>query len=218
MTPETAYTHLERTAIMAGMRGHFPPEVALNLVGAMLEEGINTFEFTMNSEQPIEAMLAVKKKYGDTVMAGMGTVLDSETVLRVVDAGADFVVSPAFQPEIVEQVMSHNVFMVPGVITPTECVRAWQMGVQLLKLFPIGALGLDYFKAIYGPLSHMKFMCNGAMTAENSQQLLQAGATALGMAGWLTGDGTWTESRLRSRAHLIVNAVEAARGGVVQSA
>jgi len=162
--------------------------------------------------------MAVKKQYGDRVMAGMGTVLDVETARRVIDAGADFIVSPAFQPQVVEFVMKHDVFMVPGVITPTECVEAWGMGVKLLKLFPIGALGLDYFKAIYGPLSHMQFMMNGAMNAENGAQFLQAGAMALGMAGWLTGDGTWTESRLRSRAHLIMNAVQAARGGLVQQA
>jgi len=77
---------------------------------------------------------------------------------------------------------------------------------------------VDYFRAIYGPLNHMKFMMNGAMNAENAQQFLQAGATALGMAGWLTGDGTWPESRLRSRAHLVMNAVQAARGGRVQQA
>ncbi|MFQ3659412.1 MAG: bifunctional 4-hydroxy-2-oxoglutarate aldolase/2-dehydro-3-deoxy-phosphogluconate aldolase [Anaerolineae bacterium] len=218
MTPQQAFDHLEQAVIMAGMRGHFPPPVALNLAEVFLDEGISTFEFTMNSEQPIEAMVAVKKQYGDRVMAGMGTVLDVETARRVIDAGADFIVSPAFQPEVVEFVMKHDVFMVPGVITPSECVNAWGMGVKLLKLFPIGALGLDYFKAIYGPLSHMKFMMNGAMNAENGAQFLQAGAMALGMAGWLTGDGTWTESRLRSRAHLIMNAVQAARGGLVQQA
>jgi 2-dehydro-3-deoxyphosphogluconate aldolase/(4S)-4-hydroxy-2-oxoglutarate aldolase len=155
---------------MAGMRGHFPPPVALKLAEVFLEEGISVFEFTMNSEQPIEAMMAVKKQYGGRVMAGMGTVLDVETARRVIDAGADFIVSPAFQPQVVEFVMKHDVFMVPGVITPTECVEAWGMGVKLLKLFPIGALGLDYFKAIYGPLSHMQFMMNGAMNAENGAQ------------------------------------------------
>lgn len=218
MNAQHAYDHLLRTAVMAGTRGQFPPSVALNLAEVFMDEGISVFEFTMNSVQPIEAMQAVKKQYGDKAVVGMGTVMDTETAKRVLDAGADFVVSPAFQAEIVEIVMKHDVLMVPGVITPSECVAAWGMGVKMLKLFPIGALGVDYFKAIYGPLNHMQFICNGAMNAENGQQLLQAGAVALGMAAWLTGDGTWTESRLRSRAHLIVNTVEAARGGVTQNA
>jgi 2-dehydro-3-deoxyphosphogluconate aldolase/(4S)-4-hydroxy-2-oxoglutarate aldolase len=86
------------------------------------------------------------------------------------------------------------------------------MGVKLLKLFPIGTLGIDYFKAIFGPLDHMKFMCNGGMDADNSRELVQAGAVAVGMAGWLSGDGTWPESRLRSRARILVNAIATARG------
>jgi 2-dehydro-3-deoxyphosphogluconate aldolase / (4S)-4-hydroxy-2-oxoglutarate aldolase len=212
MTPEQVLARLEKTAIMAGTRGNFPPDVSLNLAEVLLDEGIDAFEFTMNSVQPIEAMIAVKKKYGDKVLSGMGTVLTIADAQRAIDAGADFIVSPAFQPHIVEFVLKHNVFIAPGVITPSECVQAWEMGVPLLKLFPIGALSLDYFKAIFGPLGHMKFMCNGAMTAENGQTLLQAGAKVLGMANWLTGDGTWTESRLRSRAHLLKNAVATARG------
>jgi 2-dehydro-3-deoxyphosphogluconate aldolase/(4S)-4-hydroxy-2-oxoglutarate aldolase len=218
MTPQQAYDFLLRTSIMAGTRGNFPPSVALPMVEVLLDEGINVFEFTMNSVQPIEAMQAVKKRFGGQVMAGMGTVLDVETAKRVIDAGADFVVSPAFQPAVVEEVLKHDVFMAPGVITPTECVNAWAMGVRMLKIFPIGTLGIEYFKAVTGPLGHMKFMCNGGMSAENGQQFLQAGAVALGMAAWLTGDGTWTESRLRSRAHLLRNAVAAARGEASQMA
>jgi 2-dehydro-3-deoxyphosphogluconate aldolase / (4S)-4-hydroxy-2-oxoglutarate aldolase len=210
MTPQVVYERIEKTAIMAGTRGHFPPSVALPLAEVFLDEGIDIFEFTLNSEQPIEAMQAVKKQYGDKVVSGMGTVLSVEDAKRVIDAGADFIVSPAFQPDVVAYVLSQNVFIAPGVLTPSECVSAWHMGVKMLKIFPVGALGVDYFKAIFGPLGHMKFMCNGAMNNENGQQLLQAGAVALGMAGWLTGDGTWTESRLRSRAHLIKNAVEVA--------
>lgn len=213
MTPQTAFDEMARTGIVAGMRGAFQPEVALKLVETLLEEGITTFEFTMNSVQPLEAMQAVKQRFGDKIVAGMGTVLDVTTAKRVIDAGADFIVSPAFQSDVVKTVLAQDVLMVPGVITPTECVMAWEMGVKMLKLFPVGALGLEYFKAIYGPLNHMKFMCNGAMTEKNASEFIQHGAVCAGMGGWLTGDGTWTESRLRSRAHLLVNAIECARGG-----
>jgi 2-dehydro-3-deoxyphosphogluconate aldolase/(4S)-4-hydroxy-2-oxoglutarate aldolase len=157
-------------------------------------------------------MQAVKARFGDAACVGMGTVLDVETAKRVIDAGADFIVSPAFQPEVVEFVLSQGVFMAPGVITPSEAVAAWSMGVKMLKLFPIGSLGLDYFKAMFGPLDHMKFMCNGGMNDNNAGDLIKAGAVAVGMASWLTGDGSWTDSRLRSRARVLVNAVAVARG------
>ncbi len=158
-------------------------------------------------------MQAVKAEYGDEACVGMGTVLDVETAQRVIDAGADFVVSPAFQPEVVLTVLASGILVAPGVATPSEAVEAWGMGVKLLKLFPIGALGIDYFKAMFGPLNHMTFMCNGAVNDQNSHEFIAAGAVAIGMGGWLVGDGTWSDSKLRSRARILVNAVESAREG-----
>lgn len=213
MDNQTALSYFKQGGIVAGMRGAFPPEVALHVAEVLMGEGINSFEFLMNSDQPIEAMQAVKAKYGDEACVGMGTVLDVDTAQRVIDAGADFVVSPAFQPEVVLTVLASGILVAPGVATPSEAVEAWGMGVKLLKLFPIGALGIDYFKAMFGPLNHMTFMCNGAVDDQNSREFIAAGAVAIGMGGWLVGDGTWSDSKLRSRARILVNAVESAREG-----
>lgn len=208
---ETAYTFITDSGIVAGFRGAFLPDVALKHCHILMEEGINCFEFTMNSQEPIAAMQAVKAEFGESACVGMGTVLDVTTARQVLDADADFIVSPAFQPEVVSYILGQNILIAPGVTTPSEAVEAWSMGVKLLKLFPIGALGLTYFKAMFGPLNHMKFMCNGGMNDENAREFIQSGAVAAGMAGWLTGDSTWTDSRLRSRARILVNAVESAR-------
>ncbi len=213
MNAQQAYTFLEQQVILAGMRGNFPPEVALRTTAALLAEGINAFEFTMNSVQPLEAMQAVKREFGTAALVGMGTVLDVDSARRALDAGAEFVVSPAFQPEIVSTVQAADVLVAPGVITPSEAVAAWGMGVRLLKIFPIGVLGVDYFKAIFAPLDHMKFMCNGGMNDSNAAEFVKAGAVACGMANWLTGDGTWTAAKLRSRAALLRDSVDAARRG-----
>ena len=216
MTPQEAYDMIEDGAIIAGTRGAFPPDVALQVCNTLLDEEIDVFEFTMNSEKPIEAMQAVKQEFGEDACVGMGTVLDIETAKRVIDAGADFIVSPVFQPAVVEYIMSQDVLMVPGVITPSEAQEAWEMGVKMLKLFPIGALGVDYFKAMFGPLNHLKVTCNGAMDADNAREFIQAGAIAAGMGGWLTGDGTWNDSRLRSRARILVNAIASAHGEFIE--
>lgn len=213
MNSQTALKYIVESGIVAGMRGAFPPDVALQVTEVMMGEGINVFEFMMNSEKPIEAMQAVKQEYGDDACVGMGTVLDVATARQVLDAGADFIVSPAFQPDVVKSVIAQDILMGPGVATPSEAVEAWEMGVPLLKLFPIGALGIDYFKAMFGPLKHMTFMCNGAMTDQNAREFLQAGAVACGMGGWLVGDGTWSDSKLRSRARILVNTVESTRTG-----
>ena len=213
MDSAVALNHIKSSGIVAGMRGAFPPEVALAVAEVLMTEGINVFEMMMNSDEPIAAMAAVKAEFGAEACVGMGTVLDVESAHRVLDAGADFVVSPAFQPDVVTAVMARGVLMGPGVATPSEAVAAWDMGVPLIKLFPIGALGIDYFAAIFGPLKHMTFMCNGAINDQNARKFILAGAVACGMGAWLVGDGTWSKSQLRSRARILVNAVRSVKGG-----
>ena len=214
MDSQSALQWIKSDGIVAGMRGDFPPDTALYVSEILMEEGIRNFEMLMNSQAPIASMRALKAEYSDEACVGMGTVLDIATAEAVIDAGADFVVSPAFQPDVVEAVMARDVLVGPGVATASEAVAAWDMGVPLLKLFPIGALGIEYFRAIFGPLNHMTFMCNGAMDDQNARDFLLAGAVACGMGGWLVGDGTWSRSKLRSRARILVNAVRSARDGV----
>lgn len=211
MNADDALSAIETSGIVAGMRGAFPPDVALRVSETLLNEGIHIFEMMMNSEQPIAAMRAVKSEFSGAAVVGMGTVLDLDAADAALDAGADFIVSPAFQPKIVSAVTERGILMGPGVATPSEAVAAWGMGLKLLKLFPIGALGVDYFSAIFGPLQHMTFMCNGAMDDQNAREFIQAGAVACGMGGWLVGDGSWSKSRLRSRARILVNAVGSAK-------
>jgi 2-dehydro-3-deoxyphosphogluconate aldolase/(4S)-4-hydroxy-2-oxoglutarate aldolase len=213
MDAQTGYEYVERCGLMAGMRGAFPPAVALPIARVLVDEGINVFEFTMNSVQAIEAMQATRREFGADVCAGMGTVLDTETAQRVLDAEPDFIVSPAFNPAVVEVVQAAGLLIAPGVITPTECVDAWAMGVKLLKIFPIGPLGLDYFKAVRAPLDHMKFMCNGGINPETVRQFMSAGAVACGTANWLTGDGNMPLETIRQRARTVRGIVDEIRTG-----
>lgn len=214
MNAQTALSYVEKSGIVCGMRGAFPPEKATQVARILLKHDITCFELTMNSEQPIEAMQAIKAEFGDEVCVGMGTVLNVDDAHRVLDAGADFVVSPAFQPHVVEVILARDVLVAPGVITPSEAITAWDMGVKLLKIFPIGSLGLDYFKAIRGPLNHLRFMCNGGMDADNAHEFIKAGAVAAGMASWLSGSGApHSEEMLDHRAAILRRAVETARSG-----
>ena len=211
MNSQTAYEYIEKGGLMCGLRGQFTVEVTLATTAILMEEKINVFELTMNSVDPINVMQAVKREYGDAACVGMGTVLNVDDARRALDAGADFVVSPAFQPDVVQVVLDSGVLVAPGVFTPSECVAAWDMGVPLLKFFPVGAVGLSYFNAVFGPLGHMKFMCNGAMNDQNAGEFLKAGAVACGMAGWLTGDGKMPTETIRRRARLLQEAVYTAR-------
>jgi 2-dehydro-3-deoxyphosphogluconate aldolase/(4S)-4-hydroxy-2-oxoglutarate aldolase len=213
MNAQTAFDSIARSGLMAAIRGQFPPSVALDVTHRLFDNGIGVFEFTMNSVQPLEAMQAVKREYGDSACVGMGTVLDAETAQRALDAGADFVVAPSFSRDVVNVTHQAGVLAIPGVITPTEAVDAWATGAKLIKIFPIGALGLDYFKAIRGPLDHIAFCCNGSMDETNVGAFIKAGAVACGMAGWLTGDGTLPLQTIAQRARVIREVVDSARSG-----
>lgn len=213
MNAETALAQVEQCGLVAAARGNFPPPVALKLARVLMDAGINIFEFTMNSVQPLEAMQAVKREYGDAAVVGMGTVLDVDTAKRAIDAGADMIIAPSFDPDVVRVTLEAGLLAVPGVLTPTEIVNAWNLGAQLLKIFPIGAMGLEYFKSVRAPLGHVKFMCNGGMTDENIGAYMKAGAVACGMAGWLTGDGSWPVEKVAQRAQKLRAIVDATRRG-----
>lgn len=213
MEANRAFRMLEESALMAGLRGDFPPNKAVAAAEALMSAKINVFELTMNSVQPIDAMQAIKAKYGADAVVGMGTVLTLDHAKQVIDAGADFVVAPSFSREVTEFVVKSGVLMIPGVITPTEIVDAWNAGARLLKLFPIGTLGVEYFKALQGPLGHIKYICNGGMTDENVPGFIKAGAVACGMANWLTGDGAMSPNMIRQRAETLRRLVNQARGG-----
>ncbi len=205
------YQKLENSGVVAVMRGDFTADNTPAVTTTLLEEGITIFEMTMNSTDPIGAMQAVKQAHGDAAFVGMGTVLTLEETERVLAAGADFVVSPAYTPAIVQAVQDAGKPMIPGVITPSEAVSAWAMGVRVLKLFPIGPLGVAYFKTMFGPLKHMNFMCNGAINQENARAFIAAGAVACGVGGWLTGDGHTPTETIRARARTLDASIRAAK-------
>jgi 2-dehydro-3-deoxyphosphogluconate aldolase/(4S)-4-hydroxy-2-oxoglutarate aldolase len=216
MNAQAAYDRIAEARLMAGMRGNFPPDVALATARTLIESAqIDIFEFTMNSVRPLEAMQETKLAFPDAVV-GMGTVLDVETAQRVLDAGADFVIAPSYNRDVVELVQAAGLLVVPGVITPTEAVDAWATGAKLLKIFPIGTLGLDYFKAIRGPLDHINFICNGGMTDQNVGAFLKAGAVACGMAGWLTGEGAMPLDEIARRARTLREIVTSIQTGMPQ--
>jgi 2-dehydro-3-deoxyphosphogluconate aldolase/(4S)-4-hydroxy-2-oxoglutarate aldolase len=209
MNSAHALAQIESGRLMAGMRGRFGPETALAAADVLMHAGIAVFELTTNSEQPFEAMQALKRAYGDAAVVGMGTVLDAGLAARAIDCGADFVVAPSFSRAVLERAQAADVLAIPGVITPTECVDAWTAGARLLKLFPIGTLGLDYFRTIRGPLDHYRYICNGGMDGTNAPQFIAAGAAACGMAAWLTGDGTMPLTLMAERARQLREAVPA---------
>jgi 2-dehydro-3-deoxyphosphogluconate aldolase/(4S)-4-hydroxy-2-oxoglutarate aldolase len=142
-------------------------------------------------------------------------VLDAETVARVIDAGAQFVVSPVFRRSVIDACHQRGVPAMPGCFSPTEILDAWDAGADVVKVFPATALGPGYFKDVRGPLPQVKLMPTGGVTLDNAGDWIRAGAVAVGVGTALLdakaiAAGDYTV--LRANAERIVANVRAAKG------
>ena len=138
---------------------------------------------------------------------GAGTVINPVMAQLVIDAGADFVLSPDFNPDVVSMVHEKQRLMIPAVMTPSEILQACRLGVDLLKLFPANSLGIDYLKEIQGPLDNLALIPVGGITLENTASFAQAGAFAVGVGSALTNkqwakDGEWGKITRQAEAFI----------------
>jgi len=152
---------IEETGIIAIVRG-VAPEGILPLASALYDGGIRVIEVTCNSTRHLESISALKQEMGDKMYVGAGTVINPVMAQLVLDAGADFVLSPDFNPDVVSMVHEKQRLMIPAVMTPSEILQACRLGVDLLKLFPANSLGVNYMKEIQGPLDNLSLIRVGS--------------------------------------------------------
>lgn len=162
------------------------PQINLGLAmaRAVAAGGIKLIEITWNSDRPEELISKLRRQFPDCTI-GAGTILNSSQLETAISAGAQFIFSPHLDCNLLETALHrYNVPLVPGVFSPTEIVRAWQAGANIVKLFPIQALGgANYIKSLQGPLSQVGMIPTGGVTIDNSRAMLDAGAVAVGLAG-----------------------------------
>jgi len=127
----------------------------------------------------------VAEKLGSRILLGAGTVLDSETARVAILSGAEFIVSPAVNLEVIELCRRYSKLVMPGALTPTEVVTAWQAGADIVKIFPSEVTGAKYIKAIKAPLPQIRMMPTGGVNLDTAEEFLKAGACALGIGGSL---------------------------------
>ena len=157
-------------------------EKAMLAAEAVCRGGIPIVEVTMTVPRAIEAISYLAKKLGDDVLIGAGTVLDAETAERCVSAGAEFIVSPSLHCEVISKAKELGKVSIPGALTPTEVVTAWNAGADYVKVFPCSAVGgPGYLKALKAPLPHILLIPTGGVTLETASQYLKCGAVALGV-------------------------------------
>lgn len=154
----------------------------------LVEGGISVVEFTMNTPGALEALSRVRKSVGDDFVLGAGTVLDVQTARAAMRAGAEFIVSPNINPEVVSATSREERVSVPGAFTPTEVWAAMEAGADLVKLFPANFLGPDYLRTLRAPLSDVRLVPTGGVDTVNMKAYLDAGASALGVGSSLVND------------------------------
>jgi 2-dehydro-3-deoxyphosphogluconate aldolase / (4S)-4-hydroxy-2-oxoglutarate aldolase len=164
--------------------------VSISIVKSLYEAGIRIIEYTNRGEAALENFKAIKKTALNEMpdlLVGVGTIKNSNEASSFINAGADFLISPALADDVYETAIAENILWIPGCMTPTEILKAEKWGINLVKLFPGNVLGVDFLKAVKELFPAMQFMPTGGVdaTKENISEWFAAGVTAVGMGSKL---------------------------------
>jgi 2-dehydro-3-deoxyphosphogluconate aldolase/(4S)-4-hydroxy-2-oxoglutarate aldolase len=189
------------------------PERLSKVVMAIRDGGVKCIEITMTVPGAVDVIAALVKTAPPDVIVGAGTVTDRGTANDVVTAGAKFVVSPVFRPDVVAVTKAAGAVAIPGCFTPTEILTAWEAGADIVKVFPATSLGPKYFKDIAGPFPDIRLMPTGGVTIDNVGEWVKAGAVAVGIGSDLLDKKAIDEGRYEvlteKAARMVRNFVEA---------
>jgi 2-dehydro-3-deoxyphosphogluconate aldolase/(4S)-4-hydroxy-2-oxoglutarate aldolase len=174
----------------------------------MVEAGIPAVEFTLTSAGAFDALRQARKVLPPEVLIGAGTVRTVEQVRQAVDAGASFLVSQVTDPDVIEAAHALGVPFIPGALTPNEIVRAWQYGVQAVKVSPIGPVGgVSYLAELVGPLPEIPLVPTGRVLIEETGAYLAAGAAIVGVSRDLVRDALLPDGDLIALAERAVRTI-----------
>jgi len=207
---------LEAVGLIPVLRSKSPSE-ANALVEAMVAGGVTVMEVTMTVPGAIGVIQSLRKQYGDRLLLGAGTILDAQQCAAAIEAGAEFVVSPSLHREVISRTKELGKVSVPGALTPTEVVTAWNAGADYVKIFPCSAVGgPSYLKALKAPLPHIRLIPTGGVTLETAAQYLKAGAVALGVGSDLVNTAALEQGKpevITETARKYLEIIQRERGG-----
>ena len=202
--------------LVAIVRG-FAPDDVIEMAKAYVAGGLCCMEVTFNQasadkwQETAEAIRAVKAALGEQICIGAGTVMTLEQVQLATQAGAEFMVSPNVDEEVIRETKRMGKISIPGALTPSEVAAAYKMGADIVKLFPANEVGPGYIKALKTPLNHIPLMATGGMRPGNVAQYLAAGSSALGIGGDIVNK-QWVANgefdKIRTAAQAFVDAIQ----------
>jgi 2-dehydro-3-deoxyphosphogluconate aldolase/(4S)-4-hydroxy-2-oxoglutarate aldolase len=191
-------------------------ELLVDVAEALLAGGVDAIEVTFTVPKAAEVIEKVADKLGDRILLGAGTILDAETAQVAIAAGAQYLVSPTVNLDVIRFCKRHGKLSLPGALTPTEVVSAWEAGADVVKIFPSDVGGAKYLKALKAPLPQIRMMPTGGVTLETAADFLKAGACALGVGGNLVEQSALERrdfARMTSLAQQFVEIVRTFRSG-----
>lgn len=177
--------------VVAIIRG-LEPDVCLHLAEAYLAGGIRNVEVTYVQtdralwQKTVTAIRTIREHFAAEMHVGAGTVLTREQLEMTRDAGGEFMVAPNVNPELIRACREFDMASVPGALTPTEAVDAWESGASMVKVFPAGNMGPGYVKALKAPLAHVPMLAVGGVTVDNAADFIKAGCIGIAVSGALT--------------------------------
>lgn len=192
------------------------PAVLPPIAEALLAGGISAIEVTMTVPGALEAIGEVRAAVGEDGIVGVGSVTDAQDVLRAVEAGAEFAVSPVFKRPIVDTAHEYEVPALPGALTPTEIQRAHEAGADVVKVFPASAMGKGYLGAVTAPLPHLRLCPTGGVSLDDAGEWLRAGAAMVGVGSALlegADPAAGDYDQVTANARRLRRALDSATGG-----
>src|SRR5262245_47999134 len=217
MVKETQLQQVLESGIVAVVRSP-DSEQLVEVARALVDGGVSVVEITMTVPDALDVVRAVRKALGDRLLLGAGTILDPETARAALLAGAEFLVAPTLNLDVIRLCQRYDKLVMPGAFTPTEILTAWEAGADIVKVFPAEVIGPAFFKALRGPLPQIRLMPTGGVDLTPAAAFLKAGACCLGVGGQLVEPRAVAErnfDRIRDLARQYVAVVKQARKEIV---
>lgn len=184
MSKESQLRQVLECGIVAVVRSPDSQQL-VDVARALADGGVSVVEITLSVPNALEVLRQVRQALGERVLLGAGTVLDAETARAVLLAGAEYIVAPTLNLEVIRLCQRYDKLVMPGAFSPTEVLTAWEAGADIVKVFPADVVGPAYFKALRGPLPQIRLMPTGGVDLTTAAAFLKAGACCLGVGGQL---------------------------------
>ena len=214
MNKDQKMQRIQSTGIIAIMRATSPDQL-IAAADAIKRGGVQVIEVTMTTPGALDVIREATRRYGEDVLFGAGSVLDAETARAAMLAGAGFIVAPTLKPAVIELCNRYSMPVMPGCFTPTEMLTAWELGADMVKLFPAEIGGPAMVKAVLAPLPQLKIVPVGGVDLNNAADFIRAGAAALGVGSSLVSQkllDSGDMDELTRRATAFIEAVKQGRG------